>query len=83
MNDYITRYKVNFNDVEVVNELINVIKQAFANHHVYKKFNQTLIEVERFKAKHVDRRKNQIIKIIIFNDRVYETMKIKTQMKIE
>ena len=58
MNNYITCYKVNFNDVEAVIELINVIKQVLANYHVYKKFNQNLIKVEKFKAKHVDRRRD-------------------------
>ena len=54
MNDYITRYKVNFNDVEAVNKLVNVIKQAFANCHIYNKFNQNLIKVKKFKAKHIN-----------------------------
>ena len=83
MNDYIARYKINFNDVEVVDELINAIKQVLANCYVYKKFNKNLIKAKRFKTKHVDRRKDQIITITIFNDRIYETMKMKTQMKTE
>ena len=83
MNDYIIRYKINFNDVEVINELINVIKQILANCHLYKKFNQNLMKVKRFKAEHVDRRRNQIIMITIFNDRIYEMMRMKIQMKIE
>ena len=81
INDYIICYKINFNDVEIVNKLINVIKQTFANRYIFKKFNQILTKIEKFKIKHVDRKRNQIIKITIFNNRIYETMKMKTQMK--
>ena len=71
MNDYIVRYRHNSTDIKVVEELINVTRQTFANRQIYKSFNKKFIKIEKFKAEHVGRKRNQHIKIVIFNDRVY------------
>ena len=83
MNDYIIRYHHNSNNIKTIEKLINVMRQTFANRQIYKSFNEKLIKVEKFKTKHVGRKRNQHIKIVIFNDRVYVVECLKIRFKAE
>jgi len=81
INDCVSRYEKNPTNREIMLTCITIVAQAMIDAHVYKRTNDTLIEVAKLKKKSKSQRKRQNNKTKVLNEWIRSQEHMKTLMK--